>query len=64
MPLSKHFVEQGIKLISPEEIQAIVKLWIYEGDDINKINELLKETGELSNILAASLLTMKNKKQI
>lgn len=29
-----------------------------------EINKLLKETGEIGNILAASLLTMKNKKQI
>ena len=28
------------------------------------INNLLKETGEIANIIAASLLTMKNKKQI
>ena len=34
--------------------------------DVDKIevNKLLKETGELANILAASLLTMKSKKQI
>ena len=32
--------------------------------DKNEINKLLKETGELANILAASLLTMKGKKQI
>lgn len=44
-PLKEKLDEQSIKLISPEEIQAIVKLWIYEGDDINKINELLKECG-------------------
>lgn len=29
-----------------------------------EINRLLKETGEIANILAASLLTMKEKKQI
>ncbi len=29
-----------------------------------EINILLKETGEIPNILGASLLTMKNKKQI
>ena len=34
------------------------------GVDEIKINELLKETGELSNIIAASLLTMKSRKQI
>jgi len=32
--------------------------------DRNEINKLLKETSELANILAASLLTMKGKKQI
>jgi four helix bundle protein len=32
--------------------------------DNNKINKLLKETGELANILAASLLTMKDKRKI
>jgi len=32
--------------------------------DKNEINKLLKEAGELANILAASLLTMKGKKQI
>jgi len=30
--------------------------------DRNKIEELLKEVNEISNILAASLLTMKKKK--
>jgi four helix bundle protein len=30
----------------------------------DEVNKLLKETGELANILAASLLTMKGKKQI
>jgi four helix bundle protein len=32
--------------------------------DKNEINKLLKETGELANILAASVLTMKGKKQV
>ena len=32
--------------------------------DKGEVNKLLKETGELANILAASLLTMKNKRQI
>ena len=32
--------------------------------DKSEINNLLEETGELANILAASLLTMKGKKQI
>ena len=32
--------------------------------DKEEINKLLKETGEIANILAASLLTMKGKKQI
>lgn len=34
--------------------------------DVDKIeiNKLLKETGELANIMAASLLTMKGKKQV
>jgi four helix bundle protein len=32
--------------------------------DKDEINKLLKETNELANILAASLLTMKGKKQI
>jgi len=31
--------------------------------DRNEINKLLKETSELANILAASLLTMKEKRQ-
>jgi len=30
--------------------------------DPNEINKLLRETGEIANILAASLLTMKGKK--
>jgi four helix bundle protein len=34
-----------------------------EADKI-EVNKLLKETGEIANILAASLLTMKGKKQI
>jgi four helix bundle protein len=32
--------------------------------DKNEINKLLKETNELANILAASLLTMKDRKKI
>jgi hypothetical protein len=32
--------------------------------DKNEINKLLRETGEIANIIAASLLTMKGKKQI
>ena len=38
----------------------------YYALDVDKIeiNKLLIETGELANILAASLLTMKSKKQI
>ena len=32
--------------------------------DKDEINKLLKETGELANILAASLLTMKDKRNI
>jgi four helix bundle protein len=32
--------------------------------DKNKTNKLLKETGELANILAASILTMKDKRKI
>jgi four helix bundle protein len=32
--------------------------------DKNEINKLLRETGEIANILAASLLTMKGKKQV
>ena len=32
--------------------------------DKNEINKLLKEIGELANILAASVLTMKGKKQV
>jgi four helix bundle protein len=34
------------------------------GMDEDKINPLLKEAGELANILAASLLTMKDKRKI
>ncbi len=45
------------------------KYWLgllRDGLDVNKIeiNKLLTETGELANIIAASVLTMKNKKQI
>ena len=32
--------------------------------DKNEINKLLKETGELANILAASIITMKDKRKI
>jgi four helix bundle protein len=32
--------------------------------EVATINNLLKETGEIANIIAASLLTMKGKKQI
>jgi four helix bundle protein len=45
------------------------KLWICYLRDANKINkenseEILKETNEIANILAASILTMKNKRKI
>jgi four helix bundle protein len=45
------------------------KLWICYLRDANKINkenseEILKETNEIANILAASILMMKNKRKI
>lgn len=45
------------------------KLWICYLRDANKINKedsekILKETNEIANILAASILTMKNKRKI
>lgn len=35
----------GIMLISPEEVEAIIRLWVYEGDDISRISDLLKSCG-------------------
>jgi len=35
----------GARLISPEEIQAIVNLWIYEGDSLEDIRSTLMDCG-------------------
>jgi four helix bundle protein len=45
------------------------KYWLgllRDGLDVNAVavNSLLQETGEIANIIAASILTMKNKRQI
>ncbi|MBT8508694.1 hypothetical protein AZH53_09785 [Methanomicrobiaceae archaeon CYW5] len=43
--LKEKFEEFGVSLISPEEVEAIIRLWIYEGDDIEEIHTLLTECG-------------------
>lgn len=39
--IQKKLNEKKVKLISPEEIEAIKNLWIYEGDDISSIIDIL-----------------------
>lgn len=43
MELHDRFSKRGISLISPEEIKAIETLWIYEGDNIFSVLEVLDE---------------------
>lgn len=43
--LKEKLSEFGVVLISPEEVEAIIKLWIYEGDDIAKIDSILQKCG-------------------
>ncbi|OPY36397.1 MAG: hypothetical protein A4E35_01936 [Methanoregula sp. PtaU1.Bin051] len=37
--------KRQISLISPEEIQAIITLWIYEGDNLYEIVDVLRKAG-------------------
>lgn len=39
--IQKKLKEKKVKLISPEEIEAIENLWIYEGDDLSSIIDIL-----------------------
>lgn len=39
------FLRRNISLISPEEIQAILTVWIYEGDTLSDITEVLRKGG-------------------
>ena len=41
MKLQEGLIGRGISLISPEEIKAIETIWIYEGDNITSINDVL-----------------------
>jgi len=41
LALQSEFIKRKIVLISPEEIKAIETLWIYEGDNISSISEVL-----------------------
>lgn len=43
--LKRKLEEYGVNLISPEEVEAIIKLWIYDGDNIDDINNTLRECG-------------------
>lgn len=44
--LQEMVVDKGISLISPEELKAIETLWIYEGDPITSIADVLSQSGK------------------
>jgi len=46
--LQKKFNNKNLTLISPEEIKAIETLWIYEGDNITSIGNILTSESERS----------------
>ena len=43
--LKQKLEEIDYQLITPEEIQAIVQLWVYEGDSITEIKQLFADCG-------------------
>jgi DNA sulfur modification protein DndC len=46
MGLHKEFAPKGFPLISPEEIKAIETVWVYEGDHIGSIADVLDATSK------------------
>jgi DNA sulfur modification protein DndC len=42
--LHEQVANRGLSLISPEEIKAIETMWIYEGDNISSITDVLKSS--------------------
>ncbi len=56
--LQEIFSKRGISLISAEEIKAIEILWIYEGDNISSITDILGDGRKSSRV---SLVTEKDK---
>ena len=45
--LQESFINRDMSLISPEEIKAIETIWIYEGDNISSIADILNMEGDI-----------------
>jgi len=48
--LQKQLSDHDLSLISPEEIQAIEIIWIYEGDDISSIMDVINSDNEVIEV--------------
>jgi DNA sulfur modification protein DndC len=57
--LQEQVISKGITLISPEEIKAIETIWIYEGDSISSVADVL-DYPEMNRFTADSALKRNN----